>query len=49
MITGIAIISKKVGMSDEEFHRYWREVHAPQIPLDAGIVRYAQCHQAPET
>ena len=24
-------------------------LHAPQIPRDAGVLRYVQCHQIPET
>ena len=32
-----------------DFQTYWLEEHAPQIPRDAGILRYVQCHQAPET
>jgi len=29
MIKGIAFISRKAGMAVEEFHRYWRDDHAP--------------------
>ena len=36
-------------MSVKEFQDYWVNGHAPQIPTDAGIVRYTQSHTVPET
>ena len=41
--------SRKAGMSVAEFQAYWLNEHAPQIPRDAGVVRYVQCHTVPET
>ncbi len=43
------LLKRKAGMSVADFQRYWLEEHAPQIPRDLGILRYVQCHQAPET
>jgi uncharacterized protein (TIGR02118 family) len=45
----IYCISKKPGMSIEEFQRYWREVHAPIAGAIPGVRRYVQCHAVPET
>ncbi len=42
-------LTRKDHLSRQEFQDYWINVHAPLIPRDAGIVRYVQCHQAPET
>lgn len=43
------LLKRKAGMSVAEFQAYWRDEHAPQIPRDRGVLRYVQCHQAPET
>ncbi|TDJ64761.1 MAG: EthD family reductase [Proteobacteria bacterium] len=43
------LIRRKAGMSVADFQAYWRNEHAPQIPRDAGVVRYVQCHTVPET
>ena len=48
MIKIIYGITRKQGMSVEEFQRYWRETHgsiAGQLP---GLRRYVQCHTLPE-
>ena len=48
MIKLVAGICRKPGMTLAEFHRYWREVHAPlvqTVPEFFGHVRkYVQCH-----
>jgi uncharacterized protein (TIGR02118 family) len=49
MIKGIALVTRKPGMPDDEFHRYWREVHGPIATSITGLRRYVQSHQAPET
>lgn len=49
LLKAIFLLHRKPGMSVAEFQDYWINGHAPQIPRDAGIVRYVQCHQAPET
>ncbi len=45
MIKVIYCISKKRGLSDDEFFRYWESVHGPlgaRIPL---LRRLVQCHR----
>ena len=48
MIKLIGIISRKDGMSVEDFQRYWREVHAPLIAKAPALRRYIQCHAIAE-
>jgi uncharacterized protein (TIGR02118 family) len=40
-------ITRKPSMSDEEFHRYWRETHAPIVKRVSQIRRYVQSHRIP--
>ena len=49
LVKAIFLLRRRPDMSVAEFQDYWIKAHAPQIPTDAGIVRYVQCHQAPET
>jgi uncharacterized protein (TIGR02118 family) len=45
MIKVVYCISKKAGLTDEEFFRYWENVHGPlgaQIP---GLRKLAQSHR----
>ena len=48
MVKFIAGIKRKPGMTAREFHRYWREAHAPlvqSVPEFFGYVRkYVQSH-----
>ena len=48
LLKAIFLLKRKPDMSVAAFQDYWINGHAPQIPTDAGIVRYVQCHQAPE-
>ena len=48
-VKAIFLISRKDGMSVSEFQDYWFSEHAPQIPRDAGVARYTQCHQVQST
>lgn len=48
MVKLIYCLSRKPGMSVEEFQRYWREVHAPIAARIPGVRRYVQCHTLPE-
>ena len=48
-VKAIFLLRRRTDMTVDEFQDYWRTGHAPQIPRDAGIVRYVQCHVAPET
>ncbi|MEQ8234455.1 MAG: EthD domain-containing protein [Gammaproteobacteria bacterium] len=49
LIKAVFLIRRRPDLSVAEFQDYWINGHAPQIPRDAGILRYVQCHQAPET
>ena len=46
MIKGIAFISRKAGMAVEEFHRYWRDDHAPLALKMKTLRRYVQSHRS---
>lgn len=48
MINGIALVVKKPGMPDDEFHRYWREVHGPIALRMKNLRRYVQSHRLPQ-
>ena len=48
MVKLIYCISKKAGLSVEEFQRYWRETHAPIAAAIPGLRRYVQSHVMPE-
>ena len=45
----IFLLRRRPDLSVAQFQEYWINGHAPQIPREAGIVRYVQCHQLPET
>lgn len=49
LIKAIFLLRRLKGMSVTDFQTYWLHTHGPQIPRDAGVVRYVQCHQCPET
>jgi uncharacterized protein (TIGR02118 family) len=40
-------ISRKPGLDEAEFHRYWREVHAPIVTRIPQLRRYVQSHRIP--
>jgi uncharacterized protein (TIGR02118 family) len=44
----IYVITRKSGMSVEEFQRYWRETHGPIAARIPGVRKYVQCHTLPE-
>lgn len=48
LVKAIFLLRRRPDLSVAEFQKYWLEEHAPQIPRDAGVLRYVQCHQAPE-
>ena len=48
MVKLIYCITRKAGMSVEEFQRYWRETHAPIAGAIPELRRYVQCHTLPE-
>jgi len=44
MVKAIYLIRRKSGLSAEDFHRYWREVHGAIAARIPGLRRYVQCH-----
>ena len=44
MVKAIYLIRRKPGMSGEDFHRYWRDVHGAIAARIPGLRRYVQCH-----
>lgn len=47
MVKAIYLIRRKPGMSAQDFHRYWREVHGVIAARIPGLQRYVQCHAIP--
>ncbi len=48
MIKIIYCITRKEGMSVEEFQRYWWETHRSIAARIPGVRRYVQCHTLPQ-
>ena len=44
MIKSIALLTRKEGLSHEEFVKHWLEVHAPLAHAVPGVRRYVQSH-----
>jgi uncharacterized protein (TIGR02118 family) len=44
MIKTISLLTRKAGLSREEFIRHWVEVHAPLAHAVPGLRRYVQSH-----
>lgn len=44
MIKSIGLLTRKDGLSHEEFVRHWFEVHAPLAHAVPGLRRYVQAH-----
>ena len=42
MIKTVGLLTRKDGLSHEEFLRHWREVHAPLAHAVPGVRRYVQ-------
>ncbi len=45
MIHVLYFITRKPGMDEAKFHRYWREVHAPIVVKIPELRRYVQSHR----
>jgi uncharacterized protein (TIGR02118 family) len=45
MVKLVYCITKKAGMTDEEFFRYWKEIHAPIGAKIPGLRRLVQSHR----
>lgn len=48
-IKAVFLLRRRPDLSVGQFQDYWLNGHAPQIPLDMGVLRYVQCHVLPET
>jgi uncharacterized protein (TIGR02118 family) len=44
MIKSISLLTRKAGLSHEEFVKHWLEVHAALAHAVPGLRRYAQSH-----
>jgi len=47
MIHLLYFITRKPGLDDDEFHRYWRDVHGPIVAQIPQLRRYLQSHVLP--
>lgn len=45
----IFLLKRRPDLSVEQFQDYWLNGHGPQIPRDAEVVRYVQCHTLAQT
>jgi uncharacterized protein (TIGR02118 family) len=48
MIKTLSLLTRKEGLTHEEFMRHWVEVHAPLAHAVPGVRRYVQSHIAGE-
>jgi uncharacterized protein (TIGR02118 family) len=48
MIKSVSVVTRKAGMSVEDFQSYWRDVHGPLVARAPGVRRYIQSHTLPE-
>lgn len=48
-LKAVFLLRRRPDLTVEQFQDYWLNRHGPQIPRDAGVLRYVQCHQAAET
>src|SRR5438105_12947392 len=44
MIKSISLLTRKAGLTPEQFVRHWLEIHAPLAHAVPGIRRYVQSH-----
>jgi uncharacterized protein (TIGR02118 family) len=44
MIKSVGLLTRKAGLSHEEFVKHWLEVHAPLAHAVPGVRRYVQSH-----
>jgi len=45
MVKLVYCISKKAGLTDEEFFRYWKNIHGPMGARIPGVRRLVQSHR----
>jgi uncharacterized protein (TIGR02118 family) len=43
MIKTVTLLKRRSEITPEEFHRHWRNVHAPLVLKLPGVSRYVQC------
>ncbi len=43
MIKTVTLLTRRADLSFEDFHRHWRDVHAPLVLALPGVRRYLQC------
>jgi uncharacterized protein (TIGR02118 family) len=48
VIKSVSVLTRKGGMSVEEFQTYWRDVHGPLVARVPGLRRYIQSQTLPE-
>jgi uncharacterized protein (TIGR02118 family) len=48
MVKAFALLPKKPGISDEQFHNHWRGVHAQLALRIPSLRRYVQSHRLPQ-
>lgn len=48
MIKAVYVMVKKPGMSSEDFHSYWKDVHGPIVAKMPGLKKYVQSHARPQ-
>lgn len=44
MVKALFVMVRKSGMSDDEFHSYWKDVHGPIAAKIPGLRKYVQSH-----
>lgn len=44
MIKSVGLLTRKQGLSHEEFVKHWHEIHAPLAHAVPGVRRYVQSH-----
>ena len=44
MIKSVGLLTRKAGLSHEEFVKHWLQVHAPLAHAVPGVRRYVQSH-----
>ena len=44
MIKSVSLLTRKAGLSHEEFVKHWLELHAPLAHAVPGLRRYVQSH-----
>ncbi len=49
MIKYITVLSRRAGMSREQFSRYWKTTHAPILQQIPGLKGYVQNHALADT